>query len=109
MHQLGRAQVEAISLAVARDNSVDACCGLLFFGGWPPTFLDRLVYSIQVRGDVPREFTLGPIDEMHLAVSPALLGEGEHFFSGLDLPKFGYVPRITASGEGTLHVVIRKT
>ena len=48
------------------------------------------------------------IDEMHLAVSPALLGEGEHLFDELDLPKLGYVPCITTSGEGALHVVIRR-
>ena len=48
------------------------------------------------------------IDEMHLAVSPVLLGEGEHLFGELDLPKLGYVPCITAPGEGALHVVIRR-
>ena len=49
------------------------------------------------------------IDEMHLAISPVLLGEGEHLFDGLDLPKLGYVPGSTASGDGALHVVIRRT
>jgi dihydrofolate reductase len=48
------------------------------------------------------------VDEMHLAVSPVLLGEGEHLFGELDLPKLGYVPCITAPGDGALHVVIRK-
>lgn len=52
--------------------------------------------------------TLGLIDEMHLAVSPVLLGSGEHLFGGLDLPNVGYVPGITTPGEGALHVVIRK-
>ncbi len=32
----------------------------------------------------------GLIDEMHLAISPVLLGTGEHLFAGLDLPKLGY-------------------
>ncbi|MDW5264389.1 MULTISPECIES: dihydrofolate reductase family protein [Acidobacteriaceae] len=49
------------------------------------------------------------IDEMHLAVSPVLLGEGEHLFGGLDLPKLGYAPDTTTPGEGALHVVIRRT
>jgi dihydrofolate reductase len=49
------------------------------------------------------------IDEMHLAVSPVLLGEGEHLFNGLDLPKLGYAPSITSPGDGALHVVIRRT
>jgi dihydrofolate reductase len=48
------------------------------------------------------------IDEMHLAVSPVLLGEGEHLFGGLDLPKLSYVHGKTAPGDGVLHVVIRK-
>ena len=30
------------------------------------------------------------VDEMHVAVSPVLLGGGEHLFTGLDLPKLGY-------------------
>jgi dihydrofolate reductase len=32
----------------------------------------------------------GLVDEMHLAQSPKLLGEGENLFAGLDLPKLGY-------------------
>jgi dihydrofolate reductase len=52
--------------------------------------------------------TLNLIDEMHLAVSPILLGEGEHLFEGLDLPRLGFVPCITAPGDGALHVVIRR-
>jgi dihydrofolate reductase len=28
----------------------------------------------------------GQIDEMHLAVPPVLVGEGEHLFSGSNLP-----------------------
>lgn len=30
------------------------------------------------------------IDELHLAISPILLGSGEALFSGIDLPKLGY-------------------
>jgi len=48
------------------------------------------------------------IDEMHLAVSPVLLGEGEHLFGGLDLLGLGYVHGKTAPGDGALHVAIRK-
>ncbi|MGD2171968.1 MAG: dihydrofolate reductase family protein [Gammaproteobacteria bacterium] len=32
----------------------------------------------------------GLIDEMHIAVSPVLLGAGEHLFGGLDLAALGY-------------------
>src|SRR5580698_4160444 len=40
------------------------------------------------------------IDEMHLAISPVLLGKGEHLFGGLDLPKLGYVHGKTVPGDG---------
>ncbi len=52
--------------------------------------------------------TAGQIDEIHLAVSPVLLGEGEHLFSGIDLPKLGFVPVRTVSGEKAMHVVIAR-
>ena len=48
------------------------------------------------------------IDEMHLAISPVLLGEGEHIFGGLDLPMLGYAPSTTVSGEGAFHVIVRR-
>ena len=32
----------------------------------------------------------GLIDEMHLAISPVLLGRGEALFAGIDLPALGY-------------------
>ncbi|HYE06377.1 MAG TPA: dihydrofolate reductase family protein [Planctomycetota bacterium] len=50
----------------------------------------------------------GAIDEMHLAVSPVVLGEGEHLFAGLDLPKLGYSVAKTVQGENATHVVLRK-
>jgi dihydrofolate reductase len=50
----------------------------------------------------------GLIDEMHVAISPVLLGSGEQLLGGLDLPKLGYrcsshVPRPDAT-----HVVLTK-
>jgi dihydrofolate reductase len=30
------------------------------------------------------------VDELHLAISPLLLGSGEHLLSGIDLPALGY-------------------
>jgi dihydrofolate reductase len=49
------------------------------------------------------------IDEMHLAVSPVFLGEGEHLFSGIDLTKLGFTPFRTVSGEKATHVLVGKT
>ena len=50
----------------------------------------------------------GQIDEMHLAVSPILLGEGEHLFSGINLPQLGFVTARTVSGENATHVLITR-
>lgn len=51
---------------------------------------------------------LGKIDEMHLAFSPVLLGEGENLFSGINLPKLGIEPHKTVAGENATHVFLRK-
>jgi dihydrofolate reductase len=48
------------------------------------------------------------IDEMHLAVSPVILGEGEHLFSGINLPKLGYAPFRAVPGEKAMHVLIKR-
>ena len=50
----------------------------------------------------------GLIDELHLAISPVLLGAGEHLLSGVDLPNLGYrvaehVPSVAAT-----HIVLTK-
>lgn len=52
--------------------------------------------------------TAGLIDEMHLAISPVFLGEGEDLFSGINLPKLGFVPSRTVPGENATHVLIKK-
>ncbi len=48
------------------------------------------------------------VDEIHLAQSPVLLGEGEHLFSGINLPELGYRPVRTASGEKATHILIER-
>jgi dihydrofolate reductase len=50
----------------------------------------------------------GQIDEMHLAVSPVLLGEGENLFSGINLPQLGFTEVRTLPGENATHVFIKK-
>jgi dihydrofolate reductase len=48
------------------------------------------------------------IDEMHLAISPVLLGEGESLFAGLDLPKLGYERTEHVSSPSATHVVFSR-
>jgi dihydrofolate reductase len=48
------------------------------------------------------------IDELHLAISPVLLGRGERLFEGLDLRALGYRCVETVAGEKATHVVIAK-
>lgn len=46
------------------------------------------------------------IDEMHLAVSPVLLGSGEHLFERLDMPKLGYRCTEQVATANATHVMI---
>jgi dihydrofolate reductase len=48
------------------------------------------------------------IDEIHFAVSPVFLGEGEHLFAGLDLPKLGYERTEYVPTPNATHVVLTK-
>ena len=48
------------------------------------------------------------IDEMHVAVSPILLGDGEALLAGLNLPELGYEITEHVPTEKTTHVVISK-
>jgi dihydrofolate reductase len=50
----------------------------------------------------------GHIDEMHLAVSPVFLGDGEHLFQGINLPQLGFTPSKVVPGENATHVLINK-
>lgn len=50
----------------------------------------------------------GRINEMHLAVSPVLMGEGENLFSGINLPQLGFTISRTVTGENATHVLIGK-
>jgi dihydrofolate reductase len=48
------------------------------------------------------------VDEMHLAVSPVLLGAGENLFAGLDLHTLGYAVAEVTPGERATHMFVRK-
>jgi dihydrofolate reductase len=46
------------------------------------------------------------IDEMHLAISPILLGSGEHLFAGLDMLKLGYRCTSQVATADATHVMV---
>ncbi|MFO1408258.1 MAG: dihydrofolate reductase family protein [Steroidobacteraceae bacterium] len=48
------------------------------------------------------------IDEMHVAISPVLLGSGERLFEGIDLPTLGYTCTGHAASPLATHVVIER-
>jgi dihydrofolate reductase len=48
------------------------------------------------------------VDEMHLAVSPIVLGSGEHLLSDLDLTALGYQVSEHASSPAAMHIVLKK-
>ena len=50
----------------------------------------------------------GLIDEMHLAISPILLGDGEPLFEGIDLHALGYRVKEHVSTEGAMHLVVER-
>jgi dihydrofolate reductase len=67
--------------------------------------------DVRIGGGVSiiREYLVAnQIDEMHLAVSPVLLGEGENLFSGINLHKLGFIPIKTVAGENATHVLITR-
>jgi dihydrofolate reductase len=50
----------------------------------------------------------GLIDEMHLAVSPVLIGSGERLFQGVDAPGLGYQITDHIATPGAMHIFITK-
>ena len=50
----------------------------------------------------------GLVDEMHIAISPCLLGSGEPLLAGLDLPALGYRCTERDASELATHVVLTR-
>jgi len=48
------------------------------------------------------------IDEMHVAITPIVLGKGEHLLSGIDTPALGYVCSECVTSAATMDFVLRK-
>lgn len=51
----------------------------------------------------------GLIDEMHLAVSPMLLGRGENLFAGLDLLSLGFETAERTVTDKAIHILLTRT
>ena len=50
----------------------------------------------------------GLVDEMHLAISPVLLGAGEALFAGIDLPALGFRCTEHVATQAATHVVLSR-
>ncbi len=50
----------------------------------------------------------GLVDQMHLAVSPVVLGRGENLFAGIDLVQLGYTRAEHVVSPAAMHVVLTK-
>jgi dihydrofolate reductase len=48
------------------------------------------------------------VDEMHLAISPVLLGSGEHLFGALDMPALGYQCTQHANTAKAMHFILAR-
>jgi dihydrofolate reductase len=67
--------------------------------------------NVRIGGGVAtvRQFlAAGLIDEMHLAISPVVLGDGENLFHGIDLHTLGFKPVERVMGENAMHVVLAR-
>jgi dihydrofolate reductase len=51
----------------------------------------------------------GLVDELHLAISPVLLGCGENLLAGIDMPKLGFQCTEYVPTSHAVHVVLTKT
>ena len=50
----------------------------------------------------------GLIDELHLVISPVLMGSGEQFWNGIDMHALGYECTKHVAGERAMHVYLSK-
>lgn len=79
----------------ALDRAREAAAGMdVRIGGGPDTIRQYL-----------RE---GLIDELHIAIRPVLLGQGEPLFEGIDLRTLGYECVESVASEKATHIVLRR-
>ena len=79
----------------ALDRAREAAVGMdVRIGGGPDTVRQYLREAL--------------IDELHIAISPVLLGRGERLFEGVDLRALGYDCHEFVASEKATHVVLRR-
>jgi len=59
-------------------------------------------------GTIRQYLGAGLIDEMHVAISPIMLGRGEHLLGGIDTLSLGYARTEHVTTEGAMHFVLTK-
>ena len=67
--------------------------------------------DVKIGGGVStaRQYLLaGAVDELHLAISPVVLGRGENLFTGVDLPSLGYRVKEVVPTEKATHLVLAR-
>ncbi|MBU1374957.1 MAG: dihydrofolate reductase family protein [Alphaproteobacteria bacterium] len=57
---------------------------------------------------VRQYLSAGLIDELHVALSPVVLGEGEAMFTGIDLPSLGFRVTEHQASEHATHIVLAR-
>ena len=67
---------------------------------------DRDVRVVGGAATIRQYLAAGLIDEMHVAISPILLGSGEHLLGGINLPELGYQVAEHVPTAGATHVVL---
>ena len=67
---------------------------------------DKVIRLLGGASTIRQYLLAGLVDEMHIAVSPRLLGSGEPLFAGLDLLKLGYRANGFAAGEKAVYYSI---
>jgi dihydrofolate reductase len=87
-----------------------------FVTGGPQEALDRATEAaqgkdVQIGGGastIRQYLEARVIDDLHVAISPMLLGSGEHLFHGLDLTALGYECTTHVPTDAATHVVLTK-
>lgn len=67
--------------------------------------------DVKIGGGVStvRQYLIGGhVDEIHLAVSPVLLGAGENLFEGIDLRALGYQVREHVASDAATHILLAR-